>query len=101
MNINQVAMGCKPDPFKFEIKHIEHENGNTIIVANYGGATFGGNKLMVLRGVHLREEITCLDPHFLNLKHPVVARFIPTKLGLAIARTVCSYLSENDIEEAL
>lgn len=101
MNINQVAMGCKPDPFKFEIKHIEHENGNTIIVANYGGATFGGNKLMVLRGIHLREEISCLDPHFLNLNHPVAARLLPTKLGLAIARDICLRLDKNDIEEVL
>lgn len=50
MNINQVAMGCKPNPFKFEIKFHCIICDNTIIIANYGGETFGGNKLMVLRG---------------------------------------------------
>jgi hypothetical protein len=99
MNINQVAMGCKPDPLKFEIKHIEYENGNTIIVANYGGSTFNGNKLMVLKGIH--ENITCLDPHFLNADYPVVARFIPTKRGLAMARDICWSISQDDIEDPL
>jgi hypothetical protein len=90
MNLNQVAMGCKPDPTKFEITLIEYVNGNTIIMANYGGATFNGSKLMVLRGIH--KDITVLDPHFLNEDHPVIARFIPTVEGLNLARIICTYI---------
>jgi hypothetical protein len=87
MNLNQIAMGCKPDPTKFIIVYIEYRAGNTIVIANYGGATFNGNKLMVLRGIY--ENITVLDPHFLNEEHPVIARFIPTEQGLKLARLVC------------
>lgn len=99
MNINQVAMGCKPDPSKFKIKLIEYINGNTLIVANYGGATFNGNKLMVLKGIH--KYITLLDPHFLNENYPVFARFIPTKNGLQKARECCRYLYSFDKEVGL
>ena len=83
MNIHQVAMGCKPDPTNFKIQSIKVVNGNTIVVANYGGATFNGDKLMVLRGVY--EEFDTLDPHFLNEDYPVVARFIPTEEGMKLA----------------
>jgi hypothetical protein len=85
MNINQVAMGAKPDPFKFEIKSLKHHYGSTIIVANYGGLTFGGDKLMVLRGRFNEEDFESLDPHFLNEEYPVYARFQPTPMGLALA----------------
>lgn len=80
-------MGVKPDPFNFVIKHQEYVNGNTIVIANYGGKTFNGDKLIVLRGRH--ENITVLDPHFLNESYPVFARFIPTEEGLKLARIVC------------
>lgn len=92
MDINQVAMGCKPDPYKFAIKHLEHVNGNTIVIANYGGTTFNGNKLIVLRGRY--DYFTSLDPHFLNEAYPVVARFIPTKEGLRLARAVAGLLEQ-------
>jgi hypothetical protein len=89
MNINQIAMGAKPDPFKFTIIWKEIVNGNTIIVANYHGClTFGGNKLMVLRGTPNIE--TCLDPHFLNEDYPVIARFPPTAEGRKLALLVCN-----------
>jgi hypothetical protein len=77
-------MGCKPDPFKFTIASHKIVNGNTIIMANYGGATFNGNKLMLLRGIPAVEE--SLDPHFLNEDYPVVARFIPTEDGMRLAK---------------
>lgn len=88
MNINQIAMGCKPDPTNFKIVHLEHVNGNTIVVANYGGLTFNGDKLMVLKGTY--NEFETLDPHFLNEDYPVFARFQPTPEGLRLARLVCS-----------
>lgn len=91
MDIKQIAMGCKPDPTKFQIKSIEHVGGNTIVVANYGGATFNGDKLMVLRGVYT--EFETLDPHFLSEDYPVVARFIPTEEGLRLARLTASSMT--------
>lgn len=89
LDIRQVATGCKPDPFKFDIVSLEHFHGHTIVVANYGGETFGGNKLMVLRGIW-EEPLSSLDPHFLNEAYPVFARFQPTKEGLRLARLVCA-----------
>ena len=88
MNIHQVAMGCKPDPFDFDIISLEHVGGNTIIVANYGGKTFNGNKLMVLKGIFNYEDLGSLDPHFLNAEYPVFARFQPTEEGLKLAHLV-------------
>lgn len=90
-DIRQIAMGCKPDPFKFEVVSLEHLNGNTIITANYGGLTFGGDKLMVLRGVW-DPPLESLDPHFLNEEYPLVARFQPTPVGNRLARLVCHNL---------
>ena len=87
MNINQIAMGCKPDPYNFTIKHLEIINGNTIVIANYDGKTFNGDKLMVLKGEY--KEFTTLDPHFLSEDYPVIARFIPTELGIELAKKVC------------
>lgn len=87
-SVEKIAMGCKPDPYKYEIEQIEYVNGNTIIQANYGGNTFGGSKLMVLEGVH--EQRDSLDPHFIE-DHPVIARFQPTKWGWELARTVAAY----------
>lgn len=79
-------MGCKPDPFKFKIVHSEIVNENTIIIANYGGETFNGDKLMLLRGVFDVDKLESLDPHFLDEDYAVVARFVPTKEGLELAR---------------
>ncbi len=84
-NIKQIAMGCKPDPFKFYIVSTEIINNNTIVLANYTGClSFNGNKLMLLRGVHTNFE--SLDPHFLNDSYPVVARFIPNETGMKLAK---------------
>ena len=81
--IEKIAMGCKPDPNNYTVTHEEVINGNTIIMANYGGDTFGGEKLMVLWGIHLNRKT--LDPHFME-GHPVIARFIPTEEGWELAR---------------
>jgi hypothetical protein len=91
MNVNQVAMGAKPDPYNFVLKEIEIVNDNTIILANYpGSVTFGGDKLMLLRGVQIINY--CLDPHFLNEDYPVVARFIPNADGWRMARLCANTL---------
>ena len=71
MPVEKIAMGCKPDPYKFTVTKKEHVNGHTIIQANYGGDTFNGEKLMLLKGVH--EDFTTLDPHFLDEDHIVIA----------------------------
>lgn len=84
--IEKIAMGCKPDPFNFKIVKSEIVSDNTIIMANYGGATFNGNKLMLLRGVFDVEKLESLDPHFLDEDYAVIARFIPTEEGWAMAK---------------
>ncbi len=93
MNINQVAMGCKPDPSNFKIVKLEHIGNCTIVCANYGGLTFGGDKLMVLRGHYNQKELCTLDPHFLNAQYPVFARFQPTEEGFHLARLVAMEVS--------
>lgn len=91
MNIKQIAMGAKPDPYKFSIVQKKVVNGNTIVLANYEGCvTFGGNKLMLLKGEHEIGE--ALDPHFLDETYPVVARFIPNEDGWAMAELVANFL---------
>lgn len=83
-------MGTKPDPTKFTIKNIELVCGNTIILANYDGCvTFGGDKLMLLKGNWNKDQLVTLDPHFLSNEYAVIARFIPTDEGLKMAR-VCA-----------
>lgn len=100
-NIKQIAMGCKPNPFDYHIVKIEWVAGHTIVLANYHGCTsFGGNKLMLIRG-SIPNEYTenlgnadnkelPLDPHFLNEEYPVIARFIPNEEGWKMAR-LCAF----------
>ena len=86
-DIKMIAMGCKPDPNNFTLKHIELVSGNTIIEAQYHGCiTFNGHKLMLLRGNWNLDQLLTLDPHFLDNDYAVIARFIPTKEGLKMAR---------------
>ena len=92
-DIKMIAMGCKPDPTKFIIKDIKLVCGNTIILANYTGCkTFNGDKLMVLKGNWNVNDFETLDPHFLDEDYAVVARFIPTKLGMKLAKEVAKSL---------
>lgn len=89
----KIAMGAKPDPYKYHIKSWKVVGGNTIILAQYEGCkTFNGDKLMVLRGIHHIEDGEPLDPHFLDEEHAVIARFIPTEDGWNMAKTVASYM---------
>jgi hypothetical protein len=91
-DIKMIAMGCKPDPYKFKITHIEHYNDNTIIKAVYEGClTFGGDKLMLLKGWYCYDDFETLDPHFLDEKYAVIARFIPNEDGWKMAR-ICAMI---------
>jgi hypothetical protein len=86
IRVEKIGMGTKPDPYNYTIKSIESINGNTIILANYiGCTTFGGDKLMVLKGIH--NNFLTLDPHFFE-DHPVIARFAPTLEGFRLAKLV-------------
>jgi len=75
-----------PNPYRYTIVEYEIRNGNTVIIAKYPDCpTFDGRKLMVLKGVHPPKSINVLDPHFLENDHPIIARFIPTSEGYALA----------------
>lgn len=89
MGVEKIAMGCKPDPYKFTIEWAEWVNDNTIVIANYGGETFNGDKLMVFRGKIAVDTNQTLDPHFLDEEYPLVARFLPTDEGKRLAR-ICA-----------
>lgn len=90
--IEKIAMGAKPDPFKFTIEKRKYIYGATIIQAKYDGClTFGGSKLMVFRGDY--NPIETLDPHFLDEEYPLVARFPPTEEGWRMAERVCYWIS--------
>ncbi len=82
-----------PNPFRFTIVEYEIRNGNTVIMAKYPDCpTFGGKKLMVLKGIYIPKNINVLDPHFLENDHPIIARFIPTSEGYALACMVADAL---------
>ena len=81
-------MGCKPDPYKFTILERNVVNTHTIILSRYDGClSFGGDKLMLCRGI-IPLEIETLDPHFME-GHHVIARFEPTPQGKRLAR-ICA-----------
>lgn len=89
IKIEKIAMGCKPDPYKFKIIKHEKVGGGTIVLANYEGCiSFGGNKLMLLKGEVDLDRKT-LDPHFLDETYEVVGRFIPTYEGWQMAK-ICA-----------
>lgn len=88
IEIQKIAMGCKPDPFKFTIIEREIINGFTIVLARYDGCiSFGGEKLMLCDAI-IPYDIETLDPHFIE-GHHVVARFEPTKRGKRLAQ-ICA-----------
>lgn len=90
--IEYVGMGTKPDPEKFEILDRLEIGKFTILLVKYDGClTFNGEKLLLYDGIYT-SSLT-LDPHFFE-NHPIIARFAPTQLGWALAKT-CA-LSLND-----
>lgn len=97
MTIEKIAMGCKPDPYKFKIVDLVHTKDHTIVMANYEGClSFGGNKLMLIKGIHFSFNV--LDPHFLDEDYDVIARFIPNDKGLAMATECAEFLEFVDWE---
>lgn len=88
--IEKIAMGCKPDPYSFKLVRWSWVNGNTIIMANYPGCTsFGGDKLMLLRGEFEPNGLETLDPHFLDEEYAVIGRFVPNEDGWRMAE-ICA-----------
>lgn len=86
----KIAMGAKPDPFKFTIVKLEYTYGHTIILAKYPGSlTFDGLKLMLFEGYFIPKET--LDPHFLDEDYPLIARFQPTEEGYALAEKLAKF----------
>lgn len=86
--IQKIAMGCKPDPYKFTIIEREIVNCYTIVLARYEGCSnFGGDKLMLCDAI-IPYDIETLDPHFIE-GHHIIARFIPTETGKKLAR-ICA-----------
>ncbi len=79
-----------PNPTKFECIKAEVVNNHTIAEIVYSGCTtFEGRKLLVLsKPLTLSEinDMSKLDPHFLNDTHIVVARFVPNEQGWKLAR---------------
>lgn len=91
--IEYVGMGTKPDPEKFEIVDGQVIGNFTILLVKYDGClTFNGEKLILYKGVYTTSKT--LDPHFFE-NHPVIARFIPTKLGWALAKLCALSLSDE------
>ena len=85
VEIQKIAMGCKPDPYKFTILEREIVNCYTIVLAKYEGCiTFNGEKLMLCDAI-IPYDIETLDPHFIE-GHHVVARFEPTERGKKLAK---------------
>lgn len=86
-DIKMIDMVCKPDLDEFTIKDIKLVCGNTIVLAQYHGCTaFDGDKLILLKGNWNLDQLRTLDPHFHDETYAVIGRFIPTKLGMRMAR---------------
>lgn len=97
--IEYIAMGAKPDPFKFSIVKFEHHSEFlTIIEAKYEGCkTYDGHKLMlVMNDTPYQDPNTrqSLDPHFMG-GHCVIARFEPIALGWELARLCAKTIKVN------
>lgn len=77
--------GVNPNPHNFKVRWAEVHNGHTVMMVNYPNCTtFGGDKLLLLRGIW-PPTMRKLDPHFLDGNHPVIARFLPNKEGVLLA----------------
>jgi len=84
-----------PNPWNFEINWIEYPcyDRATLMSVTYPNCTtFEGNKLLLLKGRWTSADFESLDPHFLDSKHPVVARFIPNSIGVRMARAAAAQL---------
>lgn len=84
-----------PDPKNFVIKELHQYGDNLIILAKYPGCTtFNGDKILVLRETHIGDYVKELDPHF-SEDGRVIARFIPTKEGMEMAKRLLLLLNPD------
>lgn len=91
-------MDVNPKPHHFKIKKLEVVSKNTILLVNYPNCiTFKGDKLLLVRGIHKKEDFKMLDPHFLDEKHLVIARFLPTQEGWKMARVAAVVVNNPNI----
>lgn len=83
--INNNYFTPNPNPFKFIILDEKIVNKKSILLVKYKGCTtFGGKKLLLLKGKW--KGGNHLDPHLLNKNHIVAARFEPNKIGWKMAK---------------
>ncbi len=74
-----------PNKYKFNIVKEEIINNKSILLVRYEGCTtFNGLKLLLLKNIWNNKK--ALDPHFLDEKHIVLARFEPNEIGWKLAR---------------
>jgi hypothetical protein len=94
---SQIKTAPNPNPWNFTVNWIEYPcayNRSTIMSVRYPDCTtFGGNKLLLLRGRWTSADFESLDPHFFeDHKHPVIARFLPNSEGVRLARAAAAQL---------
>lgn len=102
-----------PSPYKFKIEHMETIGFHTILLVKYEDAfNYDGLKILVYKTSNEANEdlIKCMfrdmkiiDPHFIENEFSPIARFVPTKSGLSMARHFCKAMmvyseTSNDID---
>lgn len=78
-----------PNPALFTIRHIEQHGDFVVALVHYPNCTnYEGEKIIVWKGqtVAKIKDKLMIDPHFLNDDQTLVARFIPTTQGWAMAQ---------------
>lgn len=85
-----------PDPKRFTILKRQWCTCHNVLLVHYEGCTtFGGNKVLLVRGRSSEQTDTAeLDPHLLGPPHPVMARFEPTRQGWAMA-VMCARMADE------
>ena len=90
---NSAPQPPEPNPKQFKILNLHEINGWTVAIIHYPGCTtHKGKKCLVFAcdAKTVRNQ-AILDPHFLerNDRLSPVARFEPTKRGIALAKKLC------------
>lgn len=83
-----VATTPNPNPYRFSIEEIWPGEKYVLLKVNYPDATtFEGNKLLLMEGISVKDilKLKSIDPHFFK-GGKIIARFAPTKKGLALAK---------------
>ena len=75
-----------PNKYRFNIKSIEKGELFDLLLIEYPDCiTYKGNKLLMVKKDSFKIDNKELDPHFFE-DGIVIARFVPTTLGLSLAR---------------